>query len=384
MGVEFSLDQIAGTLTSLGFDCKIEGAQVRATAPYWRSDVKQPVDLIEEVARIIGYDRIPMTMLSDPLPRQNPEPALSLNGRIRQSLVGYGFQEVITYSLTGLEMLSNLVPEPASPEPMPLRVANPMTADQEYLRPNLRANLLAVLSANRRHEDGGIRLFELGKIYLSKEKDLPSEPEVLCGLMSGTRVEKSWLGKNGLFDFYDAKGVVEGLLCHPGVAANFKKGSDEGLHPARQAAIVIEDNSLSIRLGTVGELHPKVADAFEISEPVCIFEINATALLPFTTGHKMFQPIPRFPGIVRDLALIADAETAHQGVHDIIQSFPLVSEVTLFDVYSGEQVAPGKKSLAYRVVYQSPTHTLTDEDVNKVQQQILERLAKELGATLRE
>jgi len=384
MGVEFSLDQIAGTLTSLGFDCKIEGAQVRATAPYWRSDVKQPVDLIEEVARIIGYDRIPMTMLSDPLPRQNPEPALSLNGRIRQSLVGYGFQEVITYSLTGLEMLSNLVPEPASPEPMPLRVANPMTADQEYLRPNLRANLLAVLSANRRHEDGGIRLFELGKIYLSKEKDLPSEPEVLCGLMSGTRVEKSWLGKNGLFDFYDAKGVVEGLLCHLGVAANFKKGSDEGLHPARQAAIVIEDNSLSIRLGTVGELHPKVADAFEISEPVCIFEINATALLPFTTGHKMFQPIPRFPGIVRDLALIADAETAHQGVHDIIQSFPLVSEVTIFDVYSGEQVAPGKKSLAYRVVYQSPTHTLTDEDVNKVQQQILERLAKELGATLRE
>jgi len=102
LGVEFSLDQIAGTLTSLGFDCKIEGAQVRATAPYWRSDVKQPVDLIEEVARIIGYDRIPMTMLSDPLPRQNPEPALSLNARIRQSLVGYGFQEVITYSLTGL------------------------------------------------------------------------------------------------------------------------------------------------------------------------------------------------------------------------------------------------------------------------------------------
>ncbi len=383
LGVEFSLDHIVGTLTALGFDCKTADSQVWATAPYWRSDIQQAVDLIEEVARIIGYDQIPTTMLSDPVPRQNPDPVLSLKAKIRQSLVGYGFQEVITYSLTGLQTLSNLKPELGPPEPMPLRVANPMTADQEYLRPNLRTNLLAVLSANRRHEDDGIRLFELGKIYLPREKDLPAEPEVLSGILSGTKVEKSWLGSNGLFDFYDAKGVVEGLLHHLGVAANFEPGSDEGLHPARQAAIVIEDDSLSVRLGVVGELHPKIADAFGISESVCLFEINVTVLLPFTTGHKMFQPIPRFPSIVRDLALLVNIEIAHQKVYDIIRSFPLVSDVTLFDVYSGKQLASGKKSLAYRVVYQSPTHTLTDEEVNKVQQQILDRLASELGATLR-
>ena len=383
LGVEFSLDQIAGTLTSLGFDCKTDGAQVWVTAPYWRSDIKQAVDLIEEVARIIGYDQIPTIMLSQPLPHQHPEPILSLKGEIRQSLVGYGFQEVITYSLTGLELLNNLVPEPHSPEPVPLRVSNPMTADQEYLRPSLRANLLAVLSANRRHEDGGIRLFELDKVYLPRVNDLPAEPLVLCGILSGVRVEKSWLGGDGLFDFYDAKGVVEGLLCHLGVGVNFEQGGDKGLHPARQAAIVVEDDSLRVRLGVVGELHPKVADAFEISEPVCLFEINVTALLPFTTGHKMFQPIPRFPSMVRDLALVVDAEITHQRVHDIIRSFPLVTEVILFDVYSGKQVAAGKKSLAYRLVYQSPTHTLTDEEVNKVQQQILDRLTSELGATLR-
>ena len=212
----------------------------RVTAPYWRSDIKQAVDLIEEVARIIGYDHIPTTMLSQPIPRQNPEPVLSLKKEIRQSLVGYGFQEVITYSLTSLELLGKLTPEPVPPEPMPLRLANPMTADLEYLRPNLRANLLATLAANRRHEDGGIRLFELGKIYLPREKDLPAEPEVLCGILSGARVEKSWLGGDGSFDFYDAKGMVEGLLRHLGVAANFEQGNDEGLHPAKQAAIVIE------------------------------------------------------------------------------------------------------------------------------------------------
>jgi phenylalanyl-tRNA synthetase beta chain len=383
LGVEFSLDQIVNTLTSLGFDGKADGTQVRATAPYWRSDIKRSVDLIEEVARIIGYDQIPTTMLGDPLPRQNPEPILSLKDKIRQNLAGCGFQEVITYSLTGMEMLSNLTPESSPPEPVPMRVANPMTADQEYLRPNLRANLLAVLSANRRHEERGIRLFELGKIYLPREKDLPAEPEVLCGLMSGNRIENSWLGGDGLFDFYDAKGVVEGLFSHLGVAINFEKGNDKGLHPARQASIVIQDNGVSVKLGTVGELHPKVADNFEIAAPVCLFEINVSILSPFTTVDKMFQPIPRFPSTIRDLALVVDSGVTHQRVQDIIQDFPLVSEVILFDVYSGKQVAAGKKSLAYRVVYQSPTHTLTDEEVNKVQRQILDRLTKELGATLR-
>jgi len=383
LGVEFSLDQIVAALTSLGFGCQTEDSQVQVTTPYWRSDVKQAVDLIEEVARIIGYDRIPTTLLSEPLPHQNPDPILSLKGEIRQRLVGYGFQEVITYSLTGLEMLSHLFPEPRQPEPMPLRVANPMTADQEYLRPNLRANLLAVLEANRRHEDGGIRLFELGKIYLPQEKGLPGEPEVLCGMLSGARVEKSWLGGDGLFDFYDAKGIVEGLLCHLGMAVNFEQGNDESLHPNKQAAVVIKDNGLSVRLGVVGELHPKVADAFEIEGPACLFEINVTTLLPLTVTHKLFQPIPRFPSTVRDLALVVDTGVTYQRIHDIIISFPLVSEVILFDVYSGAQVTAGKKSLACRVVYQSPIHTLTDEEVNEVQQQILDRLARELGATLR-
>lgn len=133
----------------------------------------------------------------------------------------------------------------------------------------------------------------------------------------------------------------------------------------------------------VGELHPKVSQAFEISGAVYLFEINLTALLPFTLGHKIFQPIPRFPAVVRDMALVVNAEITHQQVQDIITSFPLVSRATIFDVYAGEQVPPGKKSLAYRIAFQSPTHTLTDEEVNQVQQQILDKLSQELGATLR-
>jgi len=354
-------------------------SEVLVTAPYWRSDIHQAVDLVEEVARIISYDEIPPTMLSQPLPRQNPEPILSLKQEVRRSLIDYGFQEVVTYSLTGLDLLNKLLPRSYSLEPMPLRVANPMTAAQEYLRPNLRANLLVTLSTNRRYEDGGIRLFELGKVYLPRQDDLPNEPEMLCGILSGPRLEESWQGGDELIDFYDAKGVVDGLLSQLGVEASFEEGEDESLHPSKQAAIVVAGS----RLGVVGELHSKVSGNFDLSETVYLFEIDLTALLPFTAGHKMYQPIPRFPAIIRDIALVVDAQITHQKILDIIRSFPLVAQVSLFDVYFGEQVPRGKKSIAYRIIFQSLAHTLTDEEADKVQQQILNRLSHELGAALR-
>ena len=318
-------------------------------------------------------------MLSQPIPRQNPEPILSLKQKMSHSLTGYGFQEIISYSLTGLEMLNKLLPESRPPELTLLRIANPMTAEQEYLRPNLRANLVAALSTNRRHEEGGVRRFELGKVYVPRQKDLPDEPDMLCGILSGPRWEKSGHGGDNLFDFYDAKGIVEGLLCQLGGEASFAESQDKSLHPVKQAAIMAGDS----RLGVVGELHSRASQTFDIAEPVYLFEIEMTALLPFTTGYKKFQPIPRFPSIVRDVALIVDIGLTHQGITDIIKSFALVNNVDIFDVYTGEQVPPGKKSLAYSITFQSPNHTLTDQEVNRVQQQILKRLSHELGASLR-
>ncbi|MFC1988426.1 phenylalanine--tRNA ligase subunit beta [Chloroflexota bacterium] len=381
LGVDFSIRQITEVLTSLGFECRKSGSAsaVLVTPPYWRSDISLAVDLIEEVARITGYDRIPMNMINQPIPRQNPAPIIGLKREVGRLLAGYGFQEVITYSLTGLEMMEKLFVELHPLEPEPLRVVNPMTVEQEYLRPNLRANLLTALSSNRRYEDGGIRLFELGRVYLPRSNDLPEEREMLCGLLSGPGVEKSWQGENQPLDFFEAKGVVEVLLSRLGVTAGFELGSDESLHSTAQAAIIAEGSLL----GVVGELRPEVLERFEINEPVYLVEINLMALLPFTTGHKMFKPTPRFPAIVRDMALVVDTGIAYRQIVDIIKSFPLVEKVAIFDVYSGEQVPQGKKSLAYRVIFQSMTHTLTDEEVNKVEQQILDRLSRDLGATLR-
>ncbi|MFC2052328.1 phenylalanine--tRNA ligase subunit beta [Chloroflexota bacterium] len=381
LGIGFTTNQMVEALTSLGFDCKQgkAAAEIVVAAPYWRSDIQQSVDLIEEVARITGYDRIPTTMLSQPIPRQNPEPIIGLKREVRGCLTGYGFQEIITYSLTSLGMLNKLSSEPHDLEPVPLRLSNPMSAEQEYLRPNLRTNLLTALSANRRHEDGGIRLFELGKVYLPRFKGLPDEREVLCGLLSGPGLEESWHGEGKLPDFFEAKGVLESLLNQLGVEANFEECSDESLHSTRQTAVTVGGN----RLGVVGEMHPKVLESFEVTGAVYLFEIDLVALMPYTIGHKMFKPVPRFPSTVRDVALIVGAQAAHQQVLDIIKSFPLVGQVAVFDVYSGEQVPQGKKSLAYRITFQSPTHTLTDSEVDKVEQKILTKLSKDLGAILR-
>jgi phenylalanyl-tRNA synthetase beta chain len=384
LGIDYSLDQIASALRALGIECKADGVKLTATAPYWRSDIKIDVDLIEEVARVYGYDKIPTTLLAQPIPKPDPAPEIGLKKTIRRSLTGFGFQEVMTYTLTSLQALSNTAAQPHPPEPMPVHVVNPMTADQEYLRPSLRANLLAMLAANRRYEEGGIKLFEVGKVYVSRGNDLPEEPEVLCGVMNGSRVERSWLGGEGTYDFYDVKGAAEGLFGHLGVAVSFENSNDEGLHPTRQAAIIAKKDGKKVRLGVLGELHPKVADAFEITGTVCIFEMSLAALLPLATSEKMYQPIPRFPSIVRDMALVVDADITNQRILDVIKGFSLISEVVLFDVYAGKQVAEGKKSLAYRLVYQSSNNTLTDDAVNKVQEQILARLTKDLGATLRQ
>ncbi len=164
-----------------------------------------------------------------------------------------------------------------------------------------------------------------------------------------------------------------------GVEATFEKSEDTSLHPVKQLAIVAGGN----RLGVVGELHAKVAEAFEITEPVCLLEINLATLLPLVAARKSYQPIPRFPAIVRDWALVVDAKLTHRQILEVIKGSLLITQVAIFDVYSGPQVPAGKKSLAYRITFQSPTHTLTDEEVDKVQKQILDRLSGEFGAVLR-
>jgi len=385
-GLDVNIDGILRVLHSLGFECQEgdSGSQISVSVPYWRSDVKCSADLVEEVVRIIGYEKIPITKLGSPLPQQKSKLSPSaqqsnLKEKLRNVLIGFGFQEILTYSLVSLEKLQKLSPKLELKIP-PLRVANPMTREQEYLRTSLRAGLLSTLSHNQKFEQAGIRLFEIGKIFLPRGKDLPEERDMLCAVLGGPRAELSWQADKEPLDFFDAKGAVENLLNQLGLKASFDIGDDEILFPGKGADIIVEDD----KAGIVGDVHPRVAQAFELSSAICLIEIDLEKLLTRIARTKEYQPIPRFPSVTRDIALVVDEQVRYRRAKEIIQSFPLVTQIALFDLYRGNQIPEGKKSFAIRIIYQSPSHTLTDEEVDQTQEQMLDRLHQELGATLRD
>jgi len=294
-------------------------------------------------------------------------------------MAGLGFQEIISYSLTSLARLELLDPAASGKAAATLKVKNPMNEEHEYLRPTLRANLLSTLAENRRYEEDGIRLFEAGKVFQPRAGELPREVTMLCAVMSGGVNPPSWHGEAAAMDFYYAKGIVEGLLEGLGVTAEFKAGDDVSLHGAVQTKITVADSEV----GRLGEVHPRVLDGYEITGPVFLFEFDVAALAAAASAEITFRPLPRFPAVTRDIALLVDKAVTHRQIADIISGFPLVVRSSVFDVYSGEQVTAGKKSTAYHIVFQSPDKTLTDEAVNAILKKILGRLRQELGAELR-
>ena len=399
-GLKVNIDEILKVLKALGFECQENnsGSQISVSVPYWRSDIKCSADLVEEIVRIIGYEKIPISRLSSPLPPQKSKlsPAAqqsNLKDKLRNILTGFGFQEILTYSLVSLEKLQNLSPK-FEMKVQPLKVANPMTREQEFLRTSLRAGLLSTLAHNQKFEPAGIRLFEIGKVFLphnppviateakqsQEERELPQEKDMLCAALSGPRLELSWHTDKEMLDFFDAKGVVENILNQLGLKASFENSDDEGLFP-RKGTNIIVDNDL---IGILGELHPKVVQAFELLGVTYLIEIDLEKLLTKLTGTKKYQPIPRFPSVTRDIALVVDEQVSYRRAEEIVQGFPLVTQTTLFDLYRGEQIPEGKKSFAIRIIYQSPSYTLTDEEVDQTQEQMLARLHQELGATLRD
>ncbi len=377
LGIGVSIDEMTSVLHPLGFESTAAAGGLSVVVPYWRVDIAIEEDLIEEIVRIKGYDWVPMAGGVGELPAFEPEPLLELKEAARDILATVGMNEAVNYSLTAETDASAVLIDGASP----LRVFHPMSAELEALRVSLRGGLLRTLSANQRVQDEGVRLFESGRTYLPREGDLPEERETLAGLLSGPRGAASWQPVDGELGFFDAKGVLEALTERLGVTARYEPSQDAFFHPGRAARVLVGE----VSIGVVGEVHPSVGRTFDLlRRPVAYFEIDLQALLsalPERT-HE-YRPIARFPSVVRDMALVLDSGIPSQRVAEIIEATPLVREVTLFDVYEGENVPGGKKSLAYHIVYQSPGRTLTGEEAEKTQAKLLQRLQNELGATLR-
>ena len=400
LGVEIPTDEIQRILTSLEFQVlrfQVPGSAdnlkpetmkpetLTVTVPSHRLDVTRPIDLIEEVGRIWGYDRFPTTLLRDELPLQRANPRLEGAERVRDLLVGCGLDEVITYSLVNVEDEGKLRPQGPPPNAEDyLRVLNPLSAERAYLRQTLLPSLLHTTRENLRFLDR-IAIFEIGAVYLPvEEQTLPDEPLRLDMVMTGPRENRSWLeGQNNTpMGFYDLKGVVETLLAGLGLEGTFEPGDHPAFHPGRCAHVSVGESVL----GVMGELHSHVQEAFDLPmQPVCALEFDLEALLAQVGVTHTMQPLSRFPAVVQDIALVVDEDLPAEEVRQAILASGgrLLRDTRLFDLYRGEQIPLGKKSLAYSLTYQAEDRTLTDAEVAKVQEHIVRHLAEELGAELR-
>ena len=435
LGMDLDIARAAAVLDSLGLSTHRAGPdRLEVDRPYWRSDLAIEEDLIEEVVRIIGYDAVPTTMLSSPIPHHQPHPLTELKESLRDALAAAGMEETISYPLVSAADLARLDPAAsgAADAGPTLRIANPMSAEQNIMRPTLSASILNTLAYNQAHNDGGFRLFELGRGFTPQNNGLPDnglpdnelpdnglpdnglsddglpddglsadglpqESELAAGALSGPRYAANWHQPADAMDFYDAAGAISAALARIGFTASFAPADAPMFHPGRCASVMASDHNAAaganrppVNIGIVGELHPDVRAAFGLRpDPTACFELRLDALLSVrqdaaTQSASRFRPLSRYPAAHRDLALLAPSEVPAARLQQLIERVRLVERAELFDVYQGDTVPDGMRSLAFRIRFRAADRTLTADEVNRAVNGLTRALAREAGATVRE
>ncbi len=388
LGINLGADQVTDILTSLEFIIDVNGDQFSVKTPAHRLDIGQGIvgiaDIMEEIARIYGYDQIPETRLSDTLPPQHGNVSLDLEERLRDLLVNLGLQEVITHRLTAPENEARLYPESGSDKPVYIRIANPISSDRIALRQSLLASVLEIGEQNTRLSKR-IAFFELGKVFLPEAgKDYPREPRKLAILLSGLRGMSHWQGSDGTaMDFYDLKGIISDLFdgLHLG-EIQFEPSEHPSFHPGKCSLVRFQGEII----GVLGEIHPLVKDNYDLPDfPILAAELEVEVIAPLVPDRYYVEPVPVFPPVLEDLAVVVDEKIQVQQVIDVISEAggDTVAEIVLFDVYRGGQAGEGKKSLAFSLKYQKPDRTLTDKEVARIRKKIVKQLDQKLEAQLR-
>jgi phenylalanyl-tRNA synthetase beta chain len=393
LGVEISIDQMRSSLKRLEFTCTLKDKKtLLVTVPDHRMDIGPGVtgkaDIVEEIARVYGYDNIPETRMSDELPPQLGNSSLDKEERVRDLLVSQGLQEVISYRLTTPAREARLLPPNTPPDDKPyIRIANPISPDKAVLRHNVLASVLEAAERNSRLR-ARLALFEIGPVFLTPESaDLPDEEQHIAIVLAGMRTLPGWQpSDSGLLDFYDIKGVISTLfdgLRIPQV--HFEQAGHPSYHPGKCAKVMSGER----QIGVLGELHPQVRRQFDwpasFRAEIMTADIDLAALLQLIPALFQTEPVPTLPPVLEDLAIVVDENIPADRVADIIRQSggKVVTEVHLFDVYRDEKIGTGKKSLAYNLTYQAVNKTFSDKDVAGMRARIVRRLEQELNAVLR-
>ena len=386
IGVDFDNSEVESTLNNLGFTTKADADGWDVEIPYWRPDISIPEDLIEEIARIIGYDNIPTTTLGGRPPKWQPQPEMDLRTQVTDALARSGMREIISYAATTSQG-EDRVGLPADTASA-IKLRNPITADYAVMRRTLREAILDTVARNSRTWRGPIAMFETGRVFLDYGEGLPEERQMAVGAFAGPRNELHWDASTAPSDFYDAKGAAEAVLEHLGIQAIFEPAEDDTFAAGRTAVIKVAADNHAV-IGVVGEVASEVFSKFDAEiESVSMFELDLAAILkvleiPKGVDSGKFDEFIRLPASHRDLSLIVDTGVTVGQIVEIANRNRIVTSTTVFDVFEGKGVAHGKIAVAVRLVYQSSNKTLTANQIGKIEQQILKQLSNELGAELR-
>lgn len=377
IGFDLSQNDIVTIFNQLGFDTEINDDVITVQVPSRRKDITIKEDLIEEVARIYGYDDIPST-----LPVFEKVTSGQLTDRqyktrmVKEVLEGAGLDQAITYSLVSKEDATAF----AMQQRQTIDLLMPMSEAHASLRQSLLPHLIEAASYNVARKNKDVKLFEIGNVFFANgEGELPDQVEYLSGILTGDYVVNQWQGKKETVDFYLAKGVVDRVSEKLNLEFSYRRADIDGLHPGRTAEILLENKVV----GFIGELHPTLAADNDLKRTY-VFELNFDALMAVSIGYINYQPIPRFPGMSRDIALEVDQNIPAADLLSTIHAHGgnILKDTLVFDVYQGEHLEKGKKSIAIRLNYLDTEETLTDERVSKVQAEI-EAALIEQGAVIR-
>lgn len=384
IGYEIEKSEVERILESLGFELKaLDVNRYEVLVPSYRADVTREVDIFEEVLRLYGMENIPASLSRGYTTESGLTPAQKLRNKIGATLRSQGLNEAMSYPYQDESELEKYHFE--LPETLELvRLHNPMTSEQSVLRPSLVPSLLKKLSLNQSRGVKDVHLYEIGSVFVTSEgRKLPIETEMVAGLLAGSWRGQQWNDPATALDFFDAKGIIEELALNLRVEKlRFKESERPFLQPGRGAEVLFGKE----RIGWLGELHPLVAESFDIEGSCVIFELDVTKLISNARDISTLSAPQKFPAIEHDIALIVDTEISAEDIMQRIMNYgrkARLESVALFDLYTGKGIESGKKSLAFKLVYRAADRTLNSEEVEKAQEVILSRLEKDLGAKLR-
>jgi phenylalanyl-tRNA synthetase beta chain len=385
LGINLTTEEIMTCFHNLEFECDvIDPGVLSVRVPSFRVDIHREIDLIEELARVVGYDRVPTTMPTVRIFSDRPSIHQRLERKVKDLLVAHGLNEVINFSFISSIFQEKILLDADDQRRNGVRIMNPLTEDQSIMRTTLLPGLLETAARNVSFRSMNLQIFEMRRVYIPREDhELPDEPLYISGFLTGSRYAETWNQAREKVDFYDAKGIVENIFDELGICgiAYINQNIENFYHPGKACTILVNGETV----GSLGEIHPTVQENYSLENTCYYFELNFEKIIAVSSERYQVLTPSRFPDTFRDIAMLVKDETEAAMILETIAGNKIkeLEGVDLFDLYKGENIPPGEKSLAVRVRYRSYEKTLTDEEINSMHKKVIDNLVKKTGAVIR-